>query len=156
MPNASNRIKNRLNQLPDREPVWRRLENKLQDIPHNIRDKPDNRIEETFPEFENRNFGQGKAVGAVLAGIADVLEDVIGVPFGASSDIVDSQPVENGVVYTVNVNAPMESMAEARAMIDSTTGYTSYFTDQFSIEKVEIQKTRVLRDTFQVEVLVED
>lgn len=149
---AGERVKNIL----DREPVWRKAEDAVEDPVERLRGGVNDVISEPFPEFENRNVGGGRVAGAVTAAVAVVLEDSVGLPFGASSDIQDTRSVDDGVVYTVNVNAPFESMAEARAAIDSTTGFTSFLTDQIGVESVTVQKTRIVRDTFEIEVLVED
>lgn len=120
------------------------------------RNRPGNVLETVNPGLiDKRRFTEGKGVGALAEGGIVVLEDVIGVPFGASSDVIDVSQAEDGAyVYTVNVNAPTENMAEARALIDSGTGFSSYLTDQLDVESADIISTRVLRDTYQVKVKV--
>lgn len=146
----------RVGSLLNREPVIKQVSDAVTDSAHGIREVPDNAIQRNTPDIPRRNLGGGTLVGAVTAAVATVVEDTVGVPFGASSDIVDSESVEGGIKYTVNVNAPIETMAEARASIDSTTGFTSFLTDRIKVDNVEIEKTRILRDTFQVEVIVRD
>lgn len=122
-----------------------------------FRNRYSKRVESATPDFlEGRAIGSGTMTGAVGAGILTILEETVGVPFGASSDIVSVDPVDGGAIYTVNVNAPTQNMAQARAFIDSTTGFVSYLTDRFEIENAEVLNTRMARDTYQVEVLVED
>lgn len=117
--------------------------------------KTDLKREGILPRSEKRNIGNGVAVGALEAGVAAILEQVIGFPLGASVDIIDSEVVdENTERYTVNVNAPTKNMAEVRAFIDSTTGFTSLITEKFELEKTTILRTRTVRDTHQVELLV--
>lgn len=140
----------------DREPIIKRAADGVRDTFHTQRTRLDGVVEENTPQFENRNIGGGTAVGAAAAAIATAVEDTVGLPFGASSDIVASRSVSEGTEYTVNVNAPFRNMAEARATIDSSTGFTSYLTDRIAIENVEIQRTRVFRDTYQIDVLVEE
>jgi len=149
---AGERIAEALN----REPFIKQVSDAVTDTAHNVREAPDNAIQQNTPDIPRRNLGGGTAIGAITAALATVVEDTVGVPFGASSDIVDSEPVNGGIKYTVNVNAPIETMAEARASIDSTTGFTSFLTDRIEVDNVEIEKTRILRDTFQVEVIVRD
>lgn len=140
----------------DREPIVKKAVDSVRDRFHRRRTSVDDVIERNTLQFENRNIGGGTAVGAASAAIAVVIEDTVGIPFGASSDIVGSRSVEGGTEYTVNVNAPFRNMAEARATIDSSTGFTSFLTDRIDIENVEIQRTRVFRDTYQIDVLVEE
>lgn len=140
----------------DREPVWRKLENRIGDRPRRLRNTPGTMLRRRVPEFENRNFGGGIGVGIVEAAVAVVLKESIGVPFGSDTEVVDSSATGNGMRYTVNVDSPFENMAEARAFIESGTGFTSILTDKLDVENTQVVKTRVLRDTYQIEVLVED
>lgn len=142
--------------LPDREPIPRRIANKLSDKASSTRNVPSERIRDEMPQFQNRNLGNGRVAGAAIAGILTVVEDTFGLPFGASSDIVNTEPTQDGTIYTVNVNGPMEVVAEARAFIDSGTGFTSFITDEYNIEDVEIVNTRMIRDTYQFEIKVVD
>lgn len=140
----------------DREPIVKKAADSVRDRFHRRRTSVDDVIERNTLQLENRNIGGGTAIGAASAAIAVVIEDTVGIPFGASSDIVGSRSVEGGTEYTVNVNAPFRNMAEARATIDSSTGFTSFLTDKIDIENVEIQRTRIFRDTYQIDVLVEE
>lgn len=141
----------------NREPIWRKAEDKIDDTAHRARhrvlDEPLNR---RVPRLGQRNIGEGIGVGLVEAGIAKILEETLGIPFGSDTEIVDSNPTDGGMIYTVNVDAPLENMAKARGFLEGTTGFTSVLTDRYDVQNVEILKTRVLRDTYQVEVLVED
>lgn len=136
--------------------IIRAITNRFQNRANDLRNKPGTQLEEKIPDVPNRNFGGGLAIGGIEAGIAVVLEDTVGVPFGGSSDVVGVEAVEGGVKYTVNVNAPTQNMAQARAFIDSSTGFTSYLTDLYDVQDVELTKTRMLRDTYQVELLIKD
>jgi len=144
----------RLRALGNRKPIIRRVEDRVDQAAHDTRQIPDEFLQERVPELENRNIGGGRVVGIVSAAVATAVEDAVGVPFGASSDIIDTEVVDEGVLYTVNVNAPIETMAEARAALDSTTGFTSFVTDKIDVEDVEVQKMRIVRDTYQIDVLV--
>lgn len=136
--------------------IVRSITNRLQDRTSRIRNRPSERMERSLPDFPERNLGGGVAIGAVNAGVATALEDVIGVPFGGSTDIIEVEAMQGGVKYVMNVNAPTENMAEARAFIDSSTGFTSYLTDLYDVESVDVVKTRTLRDTYQIELVIRD
>lgn len=146
------RVRNAL----DREPVWRRLEERFSNPGNRIRNAPGKRLQRRLPQFPNRNFGGAVGVGVIEAGIALILEDTLGIPFGSDTEIVDSQPVQGGTLYTVNVDAPFENMAKARAFFESNTGFASLLTDLMDVESVEVLKTRTLRDTYQIQVEVQD
>lgn len=146
----------RLRQLSDRDPIWRRIENRVDDKASNLRNRPSKRLQKEVPKVGQRNFGEGLGAGFVQAGIAKILKETVGIPLGSDTEIVDTEPVEGGVLYTVNVDGPIENMSKARAFIEATTGFTSILTDELNVQNTEVLKTRVLRDTYQVEVLVED
>lgn len=146
----------RLRSTLDREPVWRKIEDRFANPGHKFRNIPGSRIRSRVPNFQNRNFGAGKGVGIVEAAIAVILSETVGVPFGADADVQSVEPAGNGTLYTVNVNAPTQNMAEARAFIDSGTGFTSILTDTLRVRNVELLDRRTLRDTYQIEVLIED
>lgn len=140
----------------DREPVWRKIEDRVDDRAHSLRNRPGKRVKRSIPSFENRNLGGGIAVGILEAAIAIILKDTLGVPFGSDTEAVGAEPTGDGVIYTINVDAPFENMAQARAFIESGTGFTSVLTDRINVSNVDVLKTRVLRDTYQIEILVED
>jgi len=143
----------------DREPLPRKLDRRFGDKFSDLRNRPGERMKGSFPKFQQRNIGGGVLVGAVEAAILVIIEDTIGVPFGSDADVVGVDAVEEtetGAVYTVNVNSPTQQIAEARAFIDSGTGFTTYLTDKLEVQNVEVLRTRTLRDTYQVDVLVED
>ena len=146
----------RIKKMAQKDPFLRQMSNKLKGPGHRIRDKQDNRIEGAVPQFKERNFGGGRGVGILGAAIGTALEDIIGVPFGGSSSVVNVEEASDGVVYTVDVNSPFETMAEARAAIDSSTGYTSFVTEEIDTVGVDVLKTRVLRDTYRVKLKIKD
>lgn len=146
------RVRNAL----DREPVWRRLEERGVGPFSDLRNTPGRGLRERVPRFSQRNFGGGIAVGAVEAAIAIVLKRTIGVPFGSDVEIVDSESRDGGMMYTVNVDAPFENMARAQAFFESTTGFTSLLTDLLQVRSTRVVKQRLVRDTYQIQVLVED
>lgn len=148
-------VRERLREVVDRKSIPRKLDGRFKNRVHNLRMKPGSRLER-IPDFENRNFGSGKGLGILEAAIATIIEDTVGVPFGADADVSTSTVTENGVRYVVDVNAPTQNMAEARAFIDSGTGFTSILTDKLNVENVELLKVRTFRDTFRVTILVEN
>lgn len=107
-------------------------------------------------DLGRRNIGQGKGMGAVGAGLAVILEDVLGIPFGASVDTHNVEYVQDGEIYTVDVNAPFHRMADARSMIDTSTGFTGFITDDIEILETELIKARPIRDTYRVKVKIHD
>ena len=140
----------------DREPIWRKLEDRVDKTASNLRNRPSRRLEEKLPQVPNRNIGGGVGAGLVEAGIAKVLEETVGIPFGSDTEIVDTEPVDDGTMYVVNIDAPFENMAKARAFLEANTGFTSILTDELNVEEVEVLRTRPIRDTYQAEVLVVD
>lgn len=134
-----------------KRPITRRVQDYLADTSSSVRNAPGENLRKRVPRVAERNIGEGVAVGAIEAGVAIIIEETLGVPLGASSDTIDVDVLEEGnEVYTVNVNAPTRNMAEARAFLDAGTGFTSYLTEVFEVEEVEIVRTRMVRDTYQV------
>lgn len=120
-----------------------------------VRNAPGTALERRVPQpFEKLPVGRGTLAGAIAQGIGVILQDTIGLPFGAEAEVVEVEQTENGYLYTVNVNAPSENLAQARAFLESTTGFTSYFTDRFDVKEANVINGRVLRDTFIVKIEV--
>lgn len=145
----------------DRDPPLMELQNRVSRPASRARNTPGKLLKTDLqergflPRTQKRNIGNGVAVGAIEAGIAVVLEQVIGFPLGASVDIIESEPIDETTErYTVNVNAPTMNMAEVRAFIDSSTGFTSLLTERFELQNTEVLRTRTVRDTYQVELLI--
>ena len=148
----------RLKDALDREPFWRKAEDRIRNPTNRLRNAPGKQLRRRVPRFQKRNFGAGIGAGTVASGVAVILEDTVGVPFGADSDVQDVTPAGDGSgnIYTVNVNAPTENMAKARAFIDAGTGFTSILTDALDVQDVEVLGTRMLRDTYQVKLKIKD
>lgn len=143
--------------IADREPIWRKAEDRIDDVGYKLRNIPGSRLQKRMPNFENRNFGGGVAVGTIEAAVAVILEETVGVPFGSDTEIIDVEPEDReSNIYTVDVDAPFENMATARAFFESQTGFASLLTDLIEVEEVHVLKTRPLRDTYQVKIRVED
>lgn len=90
--------------------------------------------------------------------IGSALEDLIAtyVPIGSDTEVVGISGRGDGIVYTINTDAVFENMAKAEGFMESGTGFASFVTDKIDVENVEVLRTRPLRDTYQVEVYVED
>lgn len=121
---------------------------------HEVRTYVGDRLVEVSPNFDNENFNKGTITGAFVSAIAAVVNEYV--PIAADTEIVDSEPVQDGTRYTVNVDSPLESQARFRAMLESGTGWTSYLTDEFDMEDPQAIHKRPARDTWQVEVTVKE
>lgn len=121
-----------------------------------LRNVPGGTLRRRVPQFPRRNFGGGVAIGSVEAAVALVLQDTLGIPFGSDTEVSDVRSADGGTVYTVNVDAPFENMARARAFFEAQTGFISLLTDLLEVRDVDVLKTRAVRDTYQVEVMVRD
>jgi hypothetical protein len=95
-------------------------------------------------------------VGALEAGIALLLKETVGLPLGSDVEVSDVEATQGGNIYTINVDAPFENMAEAQAFFEAGTGYTSIITDLIEVQETEVLRTRTVRDTYQIKVLVRD
>lgn len=137
-----------------KEPLGYRVKKRVGERANNLRNRPGKRMKERLPNPPHPNISSTTIAGSTAAGLATVLEDVIGAPFGATIDITNVEKGSDGDIYTVNVNAPTRNMAEARAFIDSTTGFTSYLTDVYEVESVEVLNKRPLRDTYQIKLKI--
>lgn len=131
-----------------------RIKDRLGRRTFRLRNKPGEALQRRMPSLGDSNIGEGTLAGAITAGAAVVIEDTIGVPFGASADTYEVRREGEWVVYEVDVNAPSQNMAQARAFIDSTTGFTSFLMEEYNVEEAEVVKVRPLRDTYRVQVKV--
>lgn len=141
--------------LGDREPVIRRISRRIGDRATKLRNRPSQAMQRAVPQVGNRNVGGGIGVGLVQAGVAVVLEETLGLPFGSDVEVTDTRQSGRGTIYSINVDAPTENMARARSFLEANTGFTSILTNEFDVSNVEIISHRPLRDTYQMEVLVE-
>ena len=138
-----------------------RLQNAASGEASRVRNRPGEILKEDLQRegilvrSQKRNLGNGIVVGTLETGIAVLLDHVIGVPLGADVDIIDSEVVDEQTErYTVNVNAPTKNMAEVRAFLDSSTGFSGLLTEKFELEDTQVLRTRTVRDTYQVELLI--
>lgn len=125
------------------------------DAAHEARVTIGDKIVEVTPNYENENIDPGTATGFIIAAISDITDELY-VPIAADTEVVNTESVENGTKYTVNVDAGLEQQARYQAMMEAGTGWTSFITDSFDQEDPEAIRNRVVRDTWQVEVTVRD
>lgn len=144
----------RIKDALDREPIWRKVENRFSNTGHRVRNIPGSKIRANIPGFQNRNFGEGKGIGFIEAAIQAIVQAYL--PLQADADVQSVSSTEGGTKYIVNVNASTEEMARARAFVDAGTGFTAILTDTLRVQNVEVIGTRTLRDTYQVELMIED
>ena len=112
-------------------------------------------IVEVTPTWSNENIRPGTLTGAVFAAVVKVVGDTE-LPVGSDTEIVAVEDVDGGMLYTVNVDAPLKQQAMFQWMMEAATGFTSLFIDQFETSQPEAVRRRVARDTWQLEVLVKD
>jgi len=143
-----------IRKLLDREPIWRRVINKADKKASDIRNTPGKAIKNAAPKMKNRNIGGGVGIGMVGAAIVKVAKDYA--PVDTSVSIVNTEQAHNGTLYTVNVDSPLSNVAEAEAFFESASGFTSILTDEYNIQDVNVVKTRLVRDTYEVKVFVHD
>jgi len=122
---------------------------------HDVRTNIGDTIVSVTPNYENENINPGTATGVIMAGIATVL-DQYAVPMSADTEVADVESVENGTKYTVNVDAGFRQQARFRGMMEAGSGYTSFFTDGFEVSDMDSIRERLVRDTWQMDVVVED
>lgn len=135
----------------NRKPIGRRLSDRTGERTHPMRNKLSKKLS-SMPRVGDRNVGEGIVASAVLSGAITILEDTVGVPFGGAVETVSAEYERSSgdTVYTLDVNAPTEGIAKARAFINSGTGFTAYLTEKYDIEDVTVTGKRVARDTYRV------
>lgn len=142
------------NIIGDRPSVIRDLANRVDGPLSERRNEIPMRVARNLPSFNERNFGGGFGIGYVAAAVAVILEDTVGIPFGADADVINVETDGDTFTYTIDVNSPFPKMAEARGAIDSSTGFTSVLTEKIDILSAEKIKERPVRDTYRVEVRI--
>lgn len=105
-------------------------------------------VRDMAPELgEDRNIGNGRLI---------VLQSTmpLGFIFGGSVDIESSEEVEDGTIYTVNVNGVSKNAAAAQAWLAAGNGFASILVDELSRESIEVVNERILVDTYEAKVKV--
>jgi hypothetical protein len=123
---------------------------------HDVRMQFDQFLKDRRFEPANKNIDTNTVVGAaVVASIYAIGSYIPGEP-GANTEVIDVQTEDDGqtYIYTVNTNAPLEGQARFQTILDSTTGFTSLYTDDIDVVEFETIQERVLRDTYQYRVRV--
>lgn len=122
---------------------------------HEARVNVGNKIVEITPNWDNENINPGTATGAVMAGLASIVDELY-VPISADTEVAEVERVDGGVRYLVNVDSGFEQQARFRAMMEAGSGYTSLITDDFDLSDADVLTKRPGRDTWQFEVVVKD
>jgi len=125
------------------------------DAGHNLRISLEDAIVTVTPTWNNDNIKPGTLAGAVTAAITLIADDYA-VPTTADTEIVDSEIVENGVRYKVNVDSSFKQQARFRAMMEAGQGFVSLVTDRFEYNGNGVLRKRPARDTWQFEITVKD
>lgn len=123
---------------------------------HGVRVGIGDKIVNVTPNFQNDNIRPGTLAGLMYAATAAIVERYSPVPITADTEIAEVQATDDGMLYTVNVDAPLEQQARFQAMAESGQGFISFFTDEMVVQDSSVPKKRVTRDTWQFEVLVAD
>jgi hypothetical protein len=138
--------------------LYKRLVNQLDaraDAGHALRLKTENSIVKITPTWDNDNIKRGTLAGAIMAGVTAVVDNYA-LPTSADTEIVDSEPVQGGVKYTVNVDSSFKNQARFRAMMEAGQGFVSLATDRFGYGSEDVMKKRPARDTWQFEIIVKE
>jgi hypothetical protein len=125
------------------------------DAGHNLRISLENTIITVTPTWDNENIKPGTLAGAVTAAITLIADDYA-VPTTADTEIVDSEIVEDGVRYKVNVDSSFKQQARFRAMMEAGQGFVSLVTDKFEYNENGVLRKRPARDTWQFVITVKD
>lgn len=130
--------------------------NSLTEPGSNVRDKVDRLLKGAPISPANENINTSTVVGAVGTAIVWALEDYLPGRVGADASISDAEVMDDGVLYTIDTNAVIESQARFRSMLDAGTGITSLWTDEMTVESIQLVKQRPARDTYRYEIKVSD
>lgn len=125
------------------------------DAGHNLRISLEDAIVTVTPTWNNDNIKPGTLAGAVTAAITLIADDYA-VPTTADTEIVNSEVVENGVQYTVNVDSSFKQQARFRAMMEAGQGFVSLVTDRYEYNENSVLRKRPARDTWQFKITVKD
>lgn len=146
----------RLKKALDRKGIIRRLEHRTNGPGGDFRNGPGRVIRNNVPEFENRNIGGGRVAGIIGATIAEFAQEALPLPYGVETEVTHVEDTEKGARYIVDVDAGTENIARARAFYDTGAGLASYLTDVLHVESVKLVNSRVLRDTYRLELEIEE
>lgn len=139
--------------------LYKRIQRQLDEraeAGHNIRANIGDKIVEVTPNWQNENIQPGTATGAIISAVALVTDDLIPIDVIAGTNISEVDQTEDGTVYEVNVDAPLEQQAKFEAMMEAGTGATSLLVDEFDVSEPEVLKKRPSRDTYQFTVKVKE
>lgn len=137
------------------EKIKEQLDNRA-DAGHSIRVGIGDKIVDVTPSFQNDNIRPGTLVGLTYAAIATTIDELAPVDIAAETEITNVERVDEGMMYTVNVDAPLEQQGRFQALAESGQGFISFMTDDMEVKSQSLPRKRVVRDTWQFEVLVKD
>lgn len=123
---------------------------------HQIRDDFDSFLKDRRFELSNKNIDTNTVAGAAVVGTVYALESYLPGKAGANTEVLSVETEDNGqtYIYTINTNAPLEGQARFRSILDSSTGFTSLYTDEIEVQEFETIQKRVGRDTYQYRIKV--
>lgn len=136
------------------EPVLRRVSNRFSKRASNVRNRQSKRVQKATPSMDRRNIGDGMAVGVIGSALEDIVATYL--PIGSDTEVTNTRRHGDGIIYTINTDAVSENMAKAEAFMESGTGFASFIVDNIDVDTAEVVRTRPLRDTYMIEVYVED
>jgi len=119
-----------------------------------VRSSVDSTLDSLPVEPANPNITTSTFAGAIGTFIVWTAEDYLPIRVGADASISNVEVSGNEITYTVDTNAALESQARFRSVLDAGTGVTSLYTDDITVESVELLTPRVGRDTYRYEIVV--
>jgi hypothetical protein len=121
-----------------------------------LREDIDQFLKDRRFEPANTNIDSNTVAGALVVATVYALESYLPGSAGANTEVLSVEEMDGGSTYkyTINTNAPLEGQARFRAILDSTTGFTSLYTDEIEIQDFEVIQKRPGRDTYQYEITV--
>jgi len=131
------------------EPQFREYKRQIASKTSELRNMAGDALADVLPEFKDRNIGNANLIATYYAAAASV--------FGGNTDLVNMEQVDESTVrYTVHVEGITRNNARARSFLTSGNGLASYVVDNISAENVEVVTERVLIDTYEAVILVEE
>jgi hypothetical protein len=131
------------------EPQFREYKRQIASKTSELRNKAGDAVANVLPEFKGRNIGNANLIATYYAAAAST--------FGGNIDLVSMEQVDDSTVrYTVHVEGITRNNARARSFLSSGNGLASYVVDNISAENVEVVTERVLIDTYEAVILIEE
>lgn len=146
----------KVGQILDLEGRANKRTKQLTDPGFSLRQSIDQFLKERRFEPANSNIDTNTVAGAAVVGTVYALSSYLPGSTGANTEVLNVEQSQGGdeYTYTINTNAPLEGQARFRAILDSTTGFTSLYTDNITVDDFEVIQERPARDTYQYKVTV--